>query len=68
MKVIRKNDEIGYRSFAEKELRRVVAIKLSVNQGRFRERSMFERGQRDTPHPDPLDIFPPFGIQFQHLR
>ena len=58
IKVMRKNDEIGYGSFVEKELRRVVAIKLSVKQGGFREESVFFGGRRDTPTPHPLDILP----------
>ena len=63
---MRKNDEIGYGSFVEKELRRVVAIKLSVNQGRFREESVFFGGQRDTPTPTHSTFYPgsldDFGI------
>ena len=63
---MRKNDEIGYGSFVEKELRRVVAIKLSVNQGRFREESVFFGGRRDTPTPTHSTFYPgsldDFGI------
>ena len=55
---MRKNDEIGYGSFVEKELRRVVAIKLSVNQGRFREESVFFGGRRDTPTPTHSTFYP----------
>ena len=55
---MRKNDEIGYGSFVEKELRRVVAIKLSVNQGRFRDGSMFFGGRRDTPTPTHSTFYP----------
>ena len=55
---MRKNDEIGYGSFVEKELRRVVAIKLSVNQGRFRDGSVFEWGRRDTPTPTHSTLSP----------
>ena len=55
---MRKNDEIGYGSFVEKELRRVVAIKLSVNQGRFRDGSVFGRGRRDTPTPTHSTFYP----------
>ena len=32
--------------------------------GRFREGSIFEWGQRDTPHPMPIDIFPRSGFNF----
>ena len=53
-----KNDEIGYGSFVEKELRRVVAIKLSVNQGRFSEESVLEGGRRDTPTPTHSTFYP----------
>ena len=55
---MRKNDEIGYGSFVEKELRRVVAIKLSVNQGGFRDGSVFEGGRRDTPTPTHSTFYP----------
>ena len=57
---MRKNDEIGYGSFVEKELRRVVAIKLSVNQGGFRDGSMFFRGQRDAPTPTHSTLSPDY--------
>ena len=61
-KAFRENTAITYRPPTRKAPETPLSRELGVLErqmnGRFREGSIFEGGQRGTPHPMPIDIFP----------